>query len=205
VDTPEKDAMSRKEREKERHRLEILDAAERVFARDGFYGTTVESIAKEAEFAVGTIYNFFESKEDLYEKVLFRIMAGFMEDLDREVMGQSDVVEAIGALFDVRVRHTRMHRDFFRLIMASGPRAQEGLHAKMMESFDAYVKKLAGLVERGMAQGVLRKQDDPLFAALCLESICHAMMIYYTRYKPDAPLEELAQRAKQAVLAEMQA
>ncbi len=62
--------LPRKERERLAHRREIIGAAERVFARNGHRGSTVEQIAQEAEFAVGTLYNFFKSKEELYEEVL---------------------------------------------------------------------------------------------------------------------------------------
>src|SRR5271163_3816599 len=57
----------------ERHRRErhargqaILGAAARVFARHGLEGATVEMVAREAEVAVGTIYLYFSSRDDLY-------------------------------------------------------------------------------------------------------------------------------------------
>jgi len=61
---------SRRERERLRHRGEILDAAEAVFAEKGFHRTTVDDIAARSEFAVGTIYNFFESKEQLFVELM---------------------------------------------------------------------------------------------------------------------------------------
>ena len=63
-------AGTRREREKLRHRDEILAAAETLFAQKGFHGTTVEEVAARAEFAVGTVYNFFPSKDDLYRSLL---------------------------------------------------------------------------------------------------------------------------------------
>ena len=64
--------LSRRDREREQHRVDILDAAERVFVRDGF-ATKIESIAKAAEYSVGSLYNFFPSKEELFKNVLLRI------------------------------------------------------------------------------------------------------------------------------------
>jgi AcrR family transcriptional regulator len=57
---------TRKERQRERHRNEIVVAAERLFLSQGYENTTMKEIAKSAEFAKGTLYNYFESKEDLY-------------------------------------------------------------------------------------------------------------------------------------------
>jgi AcrR family transcriptional regulator len=65
---------SRREREKAAHRREIMDAAVRVFARKGFAFSTLEDIAKEAEFSKGAIYLYFESKEDLLRAILVDLM-----------------------------------------------------------------------------------------------------------------------------------
>lgn len=64
--------LTRRDREREQHRIDILDAAELVFVRDGI-ATKIETIAKEAEYSVGSLYNFFPSKDDLFKNVLLRI------------------------------------------------------------------------------------------------------------------------------------
>ena len=56
----------RKEREFNLRRAEILEQAEKIFAAKGFHNTTVAEIAGASGFAVGTLYQFFESKEQLY-------------------------------------------------------------------------------------------------------------------------------------------
>ena len=66
--------MPRRERERAQHRCEILDAAERVFVSKGYEAATVEEIAKGAEFSVGTLYQFFAGKRELYECVIERIL-----------------------------------------------------------------------------------------------------------------------------------
>ena len=66
--------LSRKEREYLRHKEEILWAAEEVFSEKGYVSATVDEIAQRAEFAVGTLYRFFENKSELYsETVLTRM------------------------------------------------------------------------------------------------------------------------------------
>ena len=58
--------MTRKVREKERIRQEILEAAEEEFARSGFRDTNMSAIAARVELSVGTLYNFFSSKNALF-------------------------------------------------------------------------------------------------------------------------------------------
>jgi TetR/AcrR family transcriptional regulator len=72
--------VSRKERELQRHRWEILRVALKMFSESGFHGVTMQDIARESEFAVGTLYKFFNNKEDLYgallmEKLRMRLRA----------------------------------------------------------------------------------------------------------------------------------
>lgn len=57
---------SRRERGIERTRRDILDAAARAFARRGFHGTTMEVVAKEAGYSVGSLYTYFKGKQELY-------------------------------------------------------------------------------------------------------------------------------------------
>src|SRR5260221_6657889 len=68
----------------ERHRRErhargqaILDAAARAFARHGLEGATIEMVAREAEVAVGTIYLYFTSRDDLYLSLIAEQMDQF--------------------------------------------------------------------------------------------------------------------------------
>jgi AcrR family transcriptional regulator len=59
------EGMTRKERRVAARRHQILHAAAKVFAQKGFHRATAKEIAEEADLAVGTIYNYFENKEDI--------------------------------------------------------------------------------------------------------------------------------------------
>ncbi|MGZ6223492.1 MAG: helix-turn-helix domain-containing protein, partial [Syntrophales bacterium] len=56
----------RKEMEFQLRRTEIISQAERIFAAKGFHNTTMAEIANASGFATGTLYQFFEGKEALY-------------------------------------------------------------------------------------------------------------------------------------------
>ncbi|MGD2026587.1 MAG: helix-turn-helix domain-containing protein [Anaerolineales bacterium] len=53
----------------ERTRLEILQAAQELFSRQGYHGTSMRQIANRAEIALGGIYNHFGGKEDIFREV----------------------------------------------------------------------------------------------------------------------------------------
>jgi AcrR family transcriptional regulator len=56
--------------EKSQRRDEIIAAAKKVFARNGFHATTIADIAKEADLAYGSVYWYFDSKDDLFRKLI---------------------------------------------------------------------------------------------------------------------------------------
>jgi AcrR family transcriptional regulator len=58
------------EQQKSQRRDEIIAAAKKVFARNGFHDTTIADIAKEAELAYGSIYWYFDSKDDLFRQLI---------------------------------------------------------------------------------------------------------------------------------------
>ncbi|MFX0039215.1 MAG: TetR/AcrR family transcriptional regulator [Promethearchaeota archaeon] len=57
---------NRREREREQTREIIIAAAEKLFFSQGFENTTMEQIANKAEYSKGTLYNYYNSKEELY-------------------------------------------------------------------------------------------------------------------------------------------
>lgn len=198
-----KGSLGRKERERERHRLEILAAAERVFVRDGYDGTTVEKIAKEAEFAVGTLYNFFGSKEELYAEVVTKTAGDFIESFERVVLSKEDPEEAIGSLIELRLTHFEEHRGFFRVLIDAfrggrlGP--PPGLPVSLTGLYDRYIEMVSGLFERGVKNGSFEK-IDPLYLTLCLEGIINAFVMYWSRHEPTEPLAVRLQKMRDGFL-----
>ena len=75
-------AAARRERRRLQHqdlnRTQLLDAAEEIFGSRGFAHATLKEIAELAGFAVGSVYSFFPSKEDLFRQVLDRRGQEFM-------------------------------------------------------------------------------------------------------------------------------
>jgi AcrR family transcriptional regulator len=69
----------RKERERQFKRQEIVDAAREVFALRGFTAATLDEIADRAEFGKGTLYNYFQSKEELFETVIADAVDEFVD------------------------------------------------------------------------------------------------------------------------------
>ena len=80
----------RKEREFNLRRTEILEAAVKVFAAKGFHSASVAEIAAASGFAIGTLYQIFESKEQIYTAMLtdtsrMRVSEGKIRPISRSL------------------------------------------------------------------------------------------------------------------------
>jgi AcrR family transcriptional regulator len=109
--------LSRKKREKERHKREIIAAAEKVFAKHGFHKASMAEIAKLSEFAVGTLYNFFPSKEVLYTQVVRTKAREIDRILRREAAAPIRPREKLERLAEAMGDYLKENRDFFRLFI----------------------------------------------------------------------------------------
>jgi AcrR family transcriptional regulator len=100
----------RKERERLARRETILAAAAQVFARHGVEGATVEMVARQAEVAVGTIYRYFFSRDDLFLS-LMAARIGRLRERYREIHARAlkplDELRAIGKAYFDYLRESR--------------------------------------------------------------------------------------------------
>src|SRR5262244_1255095 len=77
---------------------QIIDAAIRVFARNGYYNSRVSDIAREAGIASGTIYLYFKTKDEILVTLFREKMAEWVAHVRREVAGAPDAVAKIRRL-----------------------------------------------------------------------------------------------------------
>lgn len=123
VKTP---AETRRDARKEQRRADIVDAALKVFARDGFALSKMDTVAEEAGISKGTLYLYFESKDALFEGMVKEKMLPLLERLQSEMMAAGDDLSAAEMLsvhmrFFYRNVLNTDRRHIMRLIMAEGP------------------------------------------------------------------------------------
>jgi len=170
-----KGKLSRREREKLRHRRLISDAALELFAERGYHNVTMHEIADSAEFAIGTLYNFFESKEAIYEAIMLETAHEVVGELIETI---SSTAEPLVALRSYIMASARLFSDALtvvRLFMSAnegfaGPQFRR-IQAKIRRRVDDLESRVTALMAEGVRQGVF-KEADPEFLAICLMSLC---------------------------------
>jgi TetR/AcrR family transcriptional regulator, fatty acid metabolism regulator protein len=144
----------------------ILDAAVRVFARQGFHTCRVSDIADEASVAYGLVYHYFQSKDEVLDTL-------FLErwDVLLEAIGEIDAsgeparakLRAIAGFIIDSYRHDP---DLMKVIIVEVTRAANSFgHTHVEKIREAYVL-IAAIVERAQAAGVFKDTVTPRFAAM---------------------------------------
>jgi TetR/AcrR family transcriptional regulator, repressor of fatR-cypB operon len=128
--------LSRKEREKIARQREILAAARHLFNLKGYYNTTLEEIAQQAEFGKGTIYNYFPSKEALFYGIIDQLAAETLEIAQSSMeSSKGSARELFSAYAKAMISHVRANSDLFHMIF-------QEIHRLDSEEYDARVKQL---------------------------------------------------------------
>lgn len=125
--------LSRKERERQFKRNEIVSAARIVFARRGFANATLDEIAEMAEFGKGTLYNYFSSKEELFETVLADGLDEIMEIATETCDGVNpDAHSAYRAFASRMLAYLFNNSPMHALIMRETHKMERNSHFAMM-------------------------------------------------------------------------
>ena len=166
--------MSSKRRENKREL--ILDAAVLEIALNGYYGTTVSTIARRAGVADGTIYLYFENKEDLLVSIFERAMARFNEEaasiVHEEGAGAEDKLRRLVALHLTLLGEDRDLAVIFQVEFRHTLHILERLSRSRMRD---YLALIARVVEQGKGEGTFRPDVEALFAAKAVFGILDEM------------------------------
>lgn len=185
-----------RERDAEVAREAILEAAEEVFAREGFDGARIDTIAAESGYNKSLIFHYFTDKEGLYRAVMRRLkvqmnsemlepMTTFIESSDEITTHRVRLFleMAIGFYLDYMTRHPRSLR-----IMAW--EAAEGWITYMGKPADPEVEKyrasvfcVADFLKRAQKAGVISQQIDVRFVVVNLMNMCTMHMLNLPRFQ----------------------
>lgn len=176
---PQSVTASRREREKKAREAAILDAAERVIGRRGFHEAGMAEIAREAGYATGTLYNQFESKEALYERLLTRRAEELFARSKAALARPGTPRERLEAAFEARVAFFADHLDFMRIYATTSVVATAGfgLPARVVRVREMAARALARVVAEAKAEGSLRAEADPMDVAVSLQVLTTAFLV----------------------------
>ena len=144
----------------------ILDAAVRVFARQGFHTCRVSDIADEAGVAYGLVYHYFQSKDQILDTLFLErwdVMLAAIAEVDGSPRSPREKLGAIAAFIVDSYRHDP---ELMKVIIVEVTRAANTFGLTHLDKIREAYAKIAAIVARAQADGVFRDEVTPEFAAL---------------------------------------
>jgi AcrR family transcriptional regulator len=141
-------------------RRQILAAAADMFANQQYHKVRLDDVATAAGVGKGTLYVYFESKEDLYFTIIYESLASLTTRLREQLStDHSGAMHRIRTVVDALVDHAFQHPQFFELVKTIGI---------VSSKWDSYREEMFNMIEQtireGISSGELREMNPSLYA-----------------------------------------
>ena len=144
-------------RDSDKHQ-QIIEAAVRVFARNGYYNSRVSDIAREAGVASGTIYLYFKTKDDILVTLFREKMAAWVASVRGEIAGEPDPVAKIRRLVALHFSVLEKDPALAEVVQVELRQGHKFFRGASAHEISAYFELIGSVLEEGQAAGVFR--DD---------------------------------------------
>lgn len=184
--------QQRRERQFERTREDILEAAGKAFARKGYRGTTMEEIASEAGYGVASLYTYFKSKTLIFDALVLSFVGELFatfEETPHPGSLEEKLCQLYRAQFEVAERRRETFAFFMRLAAGIEAVPDAGKKRGAKAEPNAFPLRLGAWLEQHAQMGELGKLD-PVTAAFALWGTSNGLVRMWMEESPDKKLGE---------------
>lgn len=136
---------------------QIIDAAVIVIAQNGYHQAQVSKIAKQAGVADGTIYLYFQNKEDILISLFKEKMGNFVETLKSKLTGFSTAAEKIYNLIETHLKMMADDPNLAIVLQLELRQTSTELRSRINDIMKDYLMIIDSLLEEGMVNGEFQK------------------------------------------------
>jgi TetR/AcrR family transcriptional regulator, cholesterol catabolism regulator len=190
---------SKVERKRRVRRDQILDAAARIFARDGFHAARMDDIAAELDLTKAALYYYCDSKEDLFVKVIearVGIAVDALESIENTAPAPAKLRQAI--LIHLQVFHR--HPDIYTMFLSERLQSISADAASVVDAMGRrFEHRWAEILREGIAAGDFSPDLDVPITVKASLSMCNMTLSWF---RPDGRLtiDQLAERFGDLIL-----
>jgi len=159
---------------------EILAAARRLMEQQGVDTLTMEEIAQAAGLAKGTLYLYFQSKDDLIQALLSQVAEAIIADLEAILAKPDSPKEKLRQVVVLLLNYAEQESPLFPLYLRELVRLKSGKDTPFT-SFQELEERIQGLISRIFADGIAQRQfipADPRLLTFLLKGILRAVGYY---------------------------
>ena len=147
-------------------RQQILDAAVRVFARQGFHSCRVSDIADEAGVAYGLVYHYFRSKDQVMNELFterWSLLLAAIDEADGREVAPREKLDAVAGFIIDSYRHDP---ELMQVVIVEVTRAANSFGRTHLPEINRAYESIAKIVSDAQASGAFREDIDPRLASM---------------------------------------
>ncbi|MFD1739351.1 TetR/AcrR family transcriptional regulator [Bacillus salitolerans] len=186
---------------REKKKQEIIEHALVCFAEKGFQAATIDDIVKRSKMSKGSIYTYFQSKEDIYVALMNEKTEISTQHLKEELKKFDSSIEKIRFIFDIFksqagrsnwIDRVKVHTEFY--LHASRDPDLRSLLIERAKHY--YINVLVDVLEEGKMAGEIKTTTDSEIAANLFWSMLDGINFQYSALQDHYPYEDVLEEAK---------
>ena len=154
--------MGKRKNNEKYHR--IINAATKVFAKKGFYQSKISEIAKEAQVADGTIYIYFENKDDILISLFEEQMQAVLDNMAVQIAPLSDPAEMLEQFASTHLSLIEKNKDMAEIIQVELRQSGKFMKEYKNEKFIQYLNIIEDIIREGQEKGFFKQNVIPAVA-----------------------------------------
>jgi TetR/AcrR family fatty acid metabolism transcriptional regulator len=139
----------------------IIEAATKVFARKGFYKAKISEIASEARVADGTIYIYFENKDDILICLFEEQMKAVLDNMVIQISEESDPVKKLEKFALTHLQLVEQNKNMAEIIQVEVRQSSKFMKEYRNDPFVQYLELIADIIRQGQKEGLFKKGIIP--------------------------------------------
>lgn len=196
-----KRATEKKQDRSKRTEQQILNAALRVFARDGISRSRIADVAAEAGISNSTLYEYYKNKEDLAYDVPLSHLAEFFDLYAEAAAEKTTARERLVLYLVMSTDYAREHAEWARMLYLEIWPSVFVSETELRHSIDDFARVIVFLIRQGMDEGWISRTSDPYQTSALLLGGVNQLIITWLLYRQPRNLTKAGSEMVERLLA----
>lgn len=139
----------------------IIDAATKIFAKKGFHQAKISEIAREAQIADGTIYIYFENKDDILISLFEEQMNAVLDNMVEKISEQNNPIKKLEKFALTHLQLIEQNKNLAEIIQVEIRQSSKFMKEYKNEKFAQYLDLIGDIIKEGQEKGIFKKDVIP--------------------------------------------
>ena len=167
--------LSKKENNKLQKQKKIIESASQLFSRMNYHEVMMEDVAKQASIAKGTVYNYFNTKEDLYFSIMKVRMENLVQSLKNKIQYEMSSIDSLHSFIIHLYMFMMKYQSFFLMYQKENLNTDHALCEELFRLQSELKSLLLDIIKSGKSENLFRDIEETFAVDIILGTIYGAV------------------------------